>query len=72
MYKAMSGHERFACPCCGDRTLDDVGHFDICGSCGWEDDPIQREQPDYDGGANRESLNQARERFLDSHAGAAD
>lgn len=53
----------FECPCCGKRTLDDEGHYDICSVCGWEDDPIQRDDPDYDGGANVMSLNQARKAF---------
>ena len=31
---------------------------DICMFCGWEDDGLQNEQPDYRGGANHMSLNQ--------------
>ena len=55
---------KFRCPCCGNMTLDDEpGHFDICDVCGWEDDNIQRDDPDFWGGANDMSLNQAREAF---------
>mgnify|MGYP000934988302 CR=1 FL=1 len=54
----------FECPCCNEKTLtDDPGHYDICSNCGWEDDPIQREDPDYAGGANEMSLNEAREAY---------
>jgi hypothetical protein len=31
--------------------------------CWWEDDPIQFADPDYRGGANQPSLNEARENF---------
>lgn len=50
----------FECPCCNEKTLTDPGHYDICSNCGWEDDPIQRGDPDYTGGANEMSLNEAR------------
>ncbi|MCL2198331.1 MAG: hydrolase [Defluviitaleaceae bacterium] len=52
-----------ACPCCGERTLPDVGEFDICKTCKWEDDPLQREDHDDDMGANMLSLNQYREKW---------
>ncbi len=52
------------CPCCHEKTLTDgPGNYDICPNCGWEDDPIQRDDPDYTGGANEMSLNEAREIF---------
>ncbi len=41
------------------------GTFDICGLCGWEDDPVQFADHDYRGGANRDSLNECRAAFLD-------
>ena len=57
---------RFACPCCGYRTLaaEPPGTFAHCEVCWWEDDQVQFEQPDYEGGANAPSLNQARANFL--------
>ena len=30
------------CKCCGEDTLaEGDGNFEICPSCGWEDDPVQ-------------------------------
>ena len=54
------------CPCCGCRTLDDRGRFEICEVCFWEDDG----QDNYDadivrGGPNGLlSLSQARANYL--------
>lgn len=54
------------CACCGQKTLDDsVKYFDYCPVCGWQDDPIQNKKPDYDGGANYISLNEARKVFAE-------
>lgn len=40
----------------------DEGHQnDVCEVCDWEDDPVQFYDPDYRGGANAMSLNEARE-----------
>lgn len=52
---------KYTCPCCGYKTLDEEppGTYDICAICFWEDDPIQFEDPDYEGGANRPSLKTA-------------
>ena len=52
--------KKYACPCCGEMTLDDQGEFDICDVCDWQDDPLQAENPDDDMGANWLSLNQYR------------
>jgi hypothetical protein len=35
----------------------------ICPVCLWEDDPVQFHDHDYAGGANVESLNEARQNF---------
>lgn len=58
------GH-RWPCPCCSYATLPEEppGTFFICPVCSWEDDRVQFRDPDYVGGANRESLRQARTRF---------
>ena len=55
----------YPCPCCGflTRSESDHGTFEICPICGWEDDYVQFNDPDYRGGANRESLNEARENY---------
>jgi len=46
------------CPCCGFDTFDknDRGNYSICPICFWEDDPLQFNEPDMEGGANRVSL----------------
>ncbi|MBW7905417.1 MAG: hypothetical protein LC135_02880 [Phycisphaerae bacterium] len=61
----FSHHKKYPCPCCGLLTLDEKppGTYDICPTCGWEDDPVQYRQPDFAGGANELSLNEARARF---------
>ena len=51
------------CPCCGQLTIDDPGSWEICDVCGWEDDPLQGDDPDYWGGANSMSLNQAKDAY---------
>jgi hypothetical protein len=55
----------FECPCCRQLALDERGHYEICPTCGWEDDPIQAERPEYDGGASSESLDEARRNFAE-------
>jgi rubredoxin len=56
----LTAHSKNACPVCGEHTLSERGAYEICSVCGWEDDPAQSADPDLAGGANRESLNQAR------------
>lgn len=57
---------KYKCPCCGFYTFEHKpnGTYDICKVCFWEDDPIQLDAPNYEGGANKVSLLQARENFL--------
>ena len=45
---------KYKCPCCGFYTFDSKldGTYDICEVCFWEDDPIQLDDPDFEGGAN--------------------
>lgn len=58
------------CPCCGifDHEKEMENTFLICPVCDWEDDGVQLNNPDYDGGANTLSLNQAREVFRRNRA----
>jgi len=49
------------CPCCGKGIVEEGHEFDICSVCGWEDDNYQFAHPDYRGGANAMSLNEARQ-----------
>jgi len=71
MYKKNS-YGNYQCPCCGYYTLKDSyeNTFELCEVCFWENDGIQFGDPDYEGGANGVSLNQARENF--SKFGACD
>jgi hypothetical protein len=58
--------EKYPCPCCSYLTLPEPppGTYAICPVCGWEDDPVQFEDPEYSGGANHISLSEARENVL--------
>ncbi|MDH6267563.1 peptide methionine sulfoxide reductase MsrB [Rhizobium sp. SG_E_25_P2] len=53
----------FACPCCERYSFAEAGGYEICGACGWEDDPVQEAKPDLAGGANKVSLLQARANY---------
>lgn len=57
MKKFKWDHEKRACPVCGKHEL---LLFDVCDECGWENSPIQYEDPDLKGGANHMSLNEAK------------
>lgn len=46
------------CPVCGKYLFAEVGDYDICPVCNWENDPIQSDNPDFSGGANVMSLNE--------------
>lgn len=52
------------CRCCGSNTIEEYGEFEICSVCGWEDDEVQYDDPDFEGGANDMSLNQAKKAYL--------
>ncbi len=52
----------YKCKLCG---LGDIKKIhDICELCGWEDDAVQNDNPNYIGGANIMSLNQYRKFWL--------
>lgn len=53
---------RYKCMCCGNYTLPEIsaGNYNICPVCYWEDDIVQLNDPNFEGGANEVSLNQAR------------
>ena len=56
----LESNKLIPCPCCGSKTLSESGVYEICDVCGWEDDPVQSANPNYAGGANKQSLNEAR------------
>ncbi|MDE5439230.1 hydrolase [Elizabethkingia meningoseptica] len=53
------------CPCCGYFTLEESSNnsFQICPVCYWENDEVQYNDSTYAGGANRISLEQAKDNF---------
>ena len=53
------------CPCCGGFRFSGVNSYEICPVCGWEDDRVQESDPNYRGGANACSLNEARIAFAE-------
>ena len=63
--------ERYKCKCCGYFTMTEKpldpngspGTFEICPVCFWEDDSLQYLDPDRSGGANKVSLNEAKENY---------
>ncbi|MBX3322115.1 MAG: hypothetical protein KF757_03910 [Phycisphaeraceae bacterium] len=66
--------QKYPCPCCDFLTLDHQppGTFEICPVCGWEDDQVQYNDPNYKGGANELSLLEARRDFQVSRAADVD
>ena len=62
----MKNNEKgYPCPCCNflSRSEPNYGAFEICPICNWEDDYVQFNDPNFKGGANKESLNEARENY---------
>lgn len=48
------------CPCCGQTN---VGDYEICTVCGWQNDPVQARHPATARGANQMTLNEAKAAF---------
>jgi len=48
------------CPVCNEYDFEDISDYDICDVCGWENDGVQYDDPDYSGGANFLSQNEHR------------
>lgn len=61
----MSKNKDTLCPCCENFNLEEVGEYEMCENCGWFDDPLQRSDPDYTGGRNKASLNQAKKAYAE-------
>ena len=60
----MATSKKLRCPCCGYYTLnDEPGNYDICPICYWEDDPMQRNNEFFEGGANSESLHYSKKYY---------
>jgi len=54
----------FNCPCCGYQTLNELGDYDICEYCNWEDDG--RTDPKQSGTPNRGSMEDYRKNIEDN------
>ena len=48
------------CPVCGNYNAGSYPSYDVCPLCEWQHDRVQHDDPDYWGGANKESLNEAK------------
>lgn len=55
------------CPVCGKYRF--KFEYDVCEVCGWENDGLQFIEPDYEGGANKLSLNEYRKQWLEKNKG---
>ena len=49
------------CPVCYEYDFEEENDFDVCDVCGWENDGVQADDPNYRGGANPDSLNERKE-----------
>ena len=56
---------KYVCKCCGCAALDSADEYDICPVCFWEKDKSQERDPEYKGGANSVSLNEARKNYAE-------
>lgn len=62
----MKNNSKFvACHCCGsiEVPIGEEGLYYVCSKCGWENDEIQNEKPNYSGGANELSLNEYKAKY---------
>ena len=50
--------EKYYCAVCENEIAEEDCYN--CFICGWDSDPLQEDNPDYRGGANRITLNEAR------------
>ena len=54
--------EKIKCPVCGKFEFEERDDFEVCDVCYWENDDLQRRNPDMSG-ANRMSLNEAKKAY---------
>ena len=52
------------CQCCN-YYYGYKSEYEICPNCGWENDKVQGRDPDFRGGANKMSLNEAKKAYAD-------
>lgn len=51
------------CPVCKKTTFPDINSHYICHICGWEDDEVMEDNPNFNVGANDLSLNEYKKRY---------
>lgn len=56
---------KYVCKCCGCAVLDSADEYEVCPVCCWEKDKTQERDPEYRGGANAVSLNEARKNYAE-------
>jgi hypothetical protein len=52
------GQQMIKCPVCNKYDFEEDNNFDVCEVCGWENDGVQLDDPNYRGGANPDNLNE--------------
>ena len=62
-YSTEPRNGKYQCACCLNYVFDELGSYDFCPICGWQDESLQNEYMDYGGGANEMSIRQARAAF---------
>ncbi len=57
--------KKYSCSCCGYLTLEEEGDgtYELCPVCYWENDELQNNNHDFEGGANKESLCPTRKNY---------
>ncbi|WP_309473737.1 CPCC family cysteine-rich protein [Pragia fontium] len=53
----MMRDELYSCFYCGAKVIDELGCYEVCSVCGWEDGPVQSAEPEYASAVNKVSLN---------------
>ncbi|MFE4925427.1 CPCC family cysteine-rich protein [Streptomyces sp. NPDC056661] len=58
-----AGVKAFPCPCCGHLVMSEIGCWEICPVCRWEDDPVKLRWPAFSPGAYSPSLIEAQRNY---------
>ena len=60
---AKERDEDLLCPVCKKHYFEFYDDFDECPICGWTNDVVQKDKPDWEGCGDDMSLNEAREAY---------
>lgn len=55
---------KYQCPCCDYFTLEEIGTYDICQICFWENDGLDIDRLDKHSGPNHMTLREGRANFI--------